>query len=98
MFNKLKRIKEKSLHSRIKSIVEKNGYSIIEYVWDHKMFGDIFLKITNGINEHTFLTDRGDIIFDSKYIDSHYEHLAGFDDTPIYFIIALEDYFNKYQR
>lgn len=96
MFFKIKKIKEDSLYSRIKTIVEKNNYSIIEYKWNHKSFGDIFLKISNGKNEHTFLTDRVEIVFDSKHVDSHSEHLAGFDDTPIYFIIALEEYLKKW--
>ena len=95
MFNNIRKIKESSLYSRIKYIVEKNNYSIIEYKWDHKSFGDIFLKISNGVKEHTFLTDRGEIVIDSKHVDS-YEHVAGFDDAPIYFIIALEEYFKKY--
>lgn len=76
-----------------KSILDKlNGtsYKLIYFERNHKFFGNMIARISDGVKEYSIISDRGDIFCNETTILSSEYHIAGKDDLPMYFIKAIE--------
>lgn len=99
MFFKRKeyKLREESLKERIFDSVHAADYQVEEYQWHIKNFGNIFLKINNGIEEHIFILDRDEYIIDSKpaILSFNNKEILGFNCRQIYFVLMVEGFLRK---
>ena len=74
-------LKKKLMIERLNMLLKGKKGKLLELEYYEKTFGNIIVRIEADGVLHTFITDRGDIYCDSKFMcDSSY-HVQGRDDT-----------------
>ena len=87
----MKRMNDDEIKQSIMKMLNGTSFELLHFERDHKAFGNMIAKIKSGKKEYAFISDRGDIFCndDTIFIDSSY-HVAGEDDTPVYFLKAID--------
>lgn len=75
--------------SQIQSALHNSEFTLLSFDRNHSMFGNMIVVISDGQKKYQFITDRGEISCNNKFlIDSSY-HIAAQDDTPGYLISEI---------
>ncbi|XMB73005.1 hypothetical protein RJI07_03605 [Mycoplasmatota bacterium WC30] len=61
---KLNIIEDKEIQNQIIKSLKGTAYQLVSFFRDYKTFGNMIVIISDGEKEHTFITDRGEIVFD----------------------------------
>ncbi len=78
-------------------ILEGPSYELLHFERNHMFFGNMIAKIKAGGREYCFISDRGDILCNGKVVFSSAYHIAGEDDSPKYFLKAIEQLIRSIQ-
>lgn len=86
---------DKEISNIIENLLSGSGFKLISFFKDYKHFGNMIVKIFNGDAEHTFITDRGEIVCDGKGMFSplYKSHLQG--ATMLNLLEAIELVINR---
>jgi hypothetical protein len=72
------------------NILKDTSYNLLSFERNHSCFGNMVAIIKLGIKKYTFISDRGDILCNGNVVFISDYHVAGEDDTPVYFLKAIE--------
>ena len=79
----------------IQSAIEFTDFKIISFNRNHEVFGNMNLIIENNKQRLEYITDRDDILSNSKLIFNNGYHVAGEDDCPLFLIKAIKEDISK---
>ncbi len=74
-------MKEKTIKSRIEKLVASYDATLLYFKYYKKIFGNIEVEIVCDGKTYEFITDRGEIYCNKKFICDNSYHIAGADDT-----------------
>lgn len=85
-----RKMEDDQIKAGILDVLKGTAYELLHFERDHVHFGNMIARIKTGKREYCFVSDRDDIFCDDKLIFLHGYHIVGEDDTPTYFIKAIE--------
>lgn len=91
LLGRIRRNKDyKEMKKKIKLILEDTDCKLISFFRNYKAFGDMIVEISKGEMNHTFITDRGEVVFDNRSVISckHNNHLK--NSTALNLIEAIQ--------
>lgn len=81
---------DEEIKQNIIKILSDTSYNLYSFERNHYCFGNMVAIIKLGIKKYTFVSDRGEILCNGKVAFAHDYHVAGEDDSPVYFLKAIE--------
>ena len=75
--------------SRIQNILYNTNFTLLSFDRNQLVFGNMIVNISNGQKNYQFVTDRGEIFCNNKFLLGNSYHIAGQDDTPVYLITEI---------
>ena len=82
--------------TELKEILDKHGAVLTKFVYYKKYFGDFEIEIEYDMSVHSFITDKGAVVHNGKWICGSSYHIAGQDDTfPMLLKVIKKELFNE---
>jgi len=75
---------------QIQSVLNNSNFTLLSFDRNKQVFGNMIVVISDGQKKYQFITDRGEISCNNKFLCDNSYHIAGQDDTPIYLIKEIE--------
>lgn len=81
---------DEEIKQSIIKILSDTSYNLLSFERNHGCFGNMVAIIKLGIKKYTFVSDRGEILCNGNVAFTSDYHVAGEDDTPVYFLKVIE--------
>ena len=90
--------KEKRIKERIQKLLVNTGYSLTDFRYDYKTFGNLIINISGNNEKINIITDRGEVYFNNKGV--YFPSISPLEIEVIEIIVAvlLRDYLMKLRK
>ena len=81
LFSNNRKERENKIKDELNVFLGKHGAKMINFKYYYKIFGNIVLDVEFRNIMHRFVTDRGEIYHNEKFVCDNSYHVAGKNDT-----------------